>query len=607
MGGVASTFSRADLAKAEEKPQILMNRILNYVLTNISEPDVFKMQDPDTCKNFLLMTSDSLKHLFAEINLYPVEKRGKIYFARVSELTQPKRDPALKEHLASTCLAIGYFYVRIVQIFVALALSILDDPNLVGANPFAYRPVGAAPKAPGFRGGARGVLDELVERGILVDDRQGHYFVKRRSTDTSSMELMIRGVSSNKNGGVVVGYKPKSLASDEKQKTASAFTFRITEGATKKMVIRDIEYPVSRDYSGRDENLTRLVFGRVVEQRRPTKQETINVEIELTDDYELVRPYNNSTSIQSFFRNLMNDLENGRVSTIKGYEKVREEAAAAANYYYPRGAAAAAAAPIKTSGKVPELDLGPGLGALTKTRPLAHCIARSMQLLTVDASGGTGTTHICNKGFIGSRGQLPDGEAITSVAGLSALNMLFFVLSRTVGLTQRTAAELELALNTMSKVFEDPPGHTFTGAQLTRSSMGTIRGRMTRKCRGRGPATLKGADVGVARKGATSLLSYQAQHVARVDALFKQLFAVASDGTIAFNPKLLAGGIPEVERIGTEARTLLVGYYTHCEALYQSTVEQITDLGAQQVAAPYAAALGQPSRQLQGIMRMPRY
>jgi hypothetical protein len=600
MGGVASTFSRADLLKAEEKPQILMNKILNYVLTNISEPDVFKMQDPDTCKNFLLMTSDSLHHLFAEINLYPVEKRGKIYFARVSELTQPKRDPALKEHLASTCLSIGYFYVRIVQIFVALALSILDDPNLVGrpGAPFEYRPAGARPKAPGFRGGASGVLDELVNRGILIDDRQGHYIVKRRSTDTSSMELMIRSVSTNKNGGVVVGYKPKSLGSDEKQKTASAFTFRITEGNTIKMIIRDIEYPVSRDSSGRDENLTRLVFGRVVEQRRPTKQESINVQIELSDNYELMRPYNNATSLQSFFRQLMNDLENGRVSTIKGYDRVREEDAPVANYYAPRGVAAAA--PIKTSSRVPGLDLGPGLAALTKTRPIAHCIARSMQLLSVDATGGIGTTQICNKGFIGSRGQLPDGEAITSVSGMNALNMLFFVLSRTVDLTPRTSAELELALNTMSKVFEDPPGRSFTGTQLSRSSMGTIKGRQTRKCRGRGPATLKGNDVNVARRGVSSLLSYQGQHVARVDALFKQLFAVGADGTIAFNPNLLARGIPEVERIGAEARTLLVEYYTNCEALYQSTVEQIVDLGAPVASAP-------AQRPLQGILRQQRY
>lgn len=600
MGGVASTFSRGELIRAEEKPQILMNRILNYVLTNISEPDVFKMQDPDTCKNFLLMTSDSLRHLFAEINLYPVEKRGKIYFARVSELTQPKRDPALKEHLASTCLAIGYFYVRIVQIFTALALSILDDPNLVGASgaPFAYRPVGAAPRAPGFRGGMQYggayVLEELVNRGLLVDDRQGHYIVKRRSTDSGSMELVIRSVSTNKNGGVVVGYKRKSLASDEKQKTASAFTFRISEGATKKMIIKDIEYPSSRN--GRDEDLSRYVFGRLVEQRPKTRQETINVEMEMSDDYELMRPYNNATTIPSFFRQLMNDLEAGRVSTIKSYEKVKETEA---NAYMPRGAAAAAApAQFKTTGRVPELDLSASLGALTKTRPVAHCIARSMQLITVDATGGSGTSHICNKGFIGSRGQLPEGEPITSVAGLGALNMLFFVLSRTVGLTQRTSAELELALNTMSKIFEDPPGHNFTGTQLSRSSMGTIRGRQTRKCRGRGPVTLKGSDVGLARKGAAALLSFQAQHVVRVDALFKKLFAISADGTIAFNPNLLARGIPEVDRIAEEARILLVGYYTNCEALYQSTVEQLSD-----IAPPVGVAAVAP----RGILRFRGY
>ncbi len=612
MGGVASSMSRSDLVKIEEKPQILMNRILNYILTGISEPDVFKMQDPESCKNFLLLSADSLKHLFAEINLFPMEKRGKIYFARVSELTQPKRDPALKEYLGTICLSIGYFYVRIVQIFTALALTILDDPSIsaAGTGAFAYRPSGGPPRAPGFRGGG-GVLDELVTQGILTVSQSGNYKVKPRTSDTSGIEVYIIDVNSRHDGGQVTGYKQESLTSRERKAISGAFTFRISG---QKLIIQKIQIPASGDR--RDNNIPPPYYAAAYYpgMRRSAKPEVkdVNKKIELTSDYALVAPYDGkTTNLGSFFRALLLDLENRRTRPIEEYEKATDEDD---DDVRNMPAVARGAVPIRTSGRIPELDLAPSLKALKDTRPIAHCIARSMQLLNADAS----TTNICNKSFIGTRGSLPDGEPISNVPGLSAFNMLFFVLGRTVGLSQRTSTELEYALNNLSKAFEDPPGHNFTGTQLTRSSMGTIRGRVTRKCSSgrRTTGTLAPADAAIARRGASSLLSLQAGHVKRVDALFRQMFAVDSNGGVAFHPNLLARGISEVERIGSEARTLLADYYVKCEAQYQNTVEQIGSIGGQvaaaapAIAAPVAAAPVAPAAAapaLRSILRRPVY
>jgi hypothetical protein len=611
MGGVASTFSRGDLAKVEEKPQILMNRILNYILTGISDNDVFKMQDPESCKNFLMLSTDSLKHLFAEINLFPMEKRGKIYFARVSELTQPKRDPALKEYLGTICLSIGYFYVRIVQIFAALALTIIDDQSIsaAGAGAFTYRPATGAPRPPGFRGGGGGPLDDLVSLGVLTSDQRGNYKVRSRSTDSSGLEVYVIDSGSRHDGGQVTGYKQESLTAREKKPIAAAFTFRISG---QKLIIQRIQTPggdrrdnffqqppAAQYYPG---YYPGYAAGRV---SKPDVK-TINVQIELTSDYALVTPYDGkTTNIGSFFRALLIDLENRRTRPIEEYEKavVEEEDDRLGVQRVARGTL-----PFKTTGRVPELDLAPSLAALKDTRPVAHCIARSMQLLNADMM----TTNICNNGFIGRRGELPDGRAITAVPGIGTLSMLFFVFGKTIGLTQRTSAELELALNLMSKAFEEPPGHNFTGAQLRRESMSAIRGRVTRKCGSRrSTGTLDKADAAKARSGASALLSYQAQHVQKVDALFRQMFAVDSMGSIAFHPNLLARGIPEVERIGAMARTLLVEYYTRCEARYQSTVEDIKIGGLAAGGAQPVNAIYRPPRAdavpARGILRRPVY
>jgi hypothetical protein len=146
-----TTLNREEVLRQTQNPRFLMDRILKFILEEISEKDLYRMQDPQTCSKFLILTADSLERLFYSIDVEPVtSKSGKLYFQSVSSLTDPK-SPEMKEKIRSNCLALGYFYIRILQIYLALALSIIDDPQLVPGRVTSYisRPIGQRVQLPG--------------------------------------------------------------------------------------------------------------------------------------------------------------------------------------------------------------------------------------------------------------------------------------------------------------------------------------------------------------------------------------------------------------------------------------------------------------------------
>ncbi len=184
VSSLTGTLNRADLIKATQNPRFLMDKILEYMLTQINEKDVFKMSDSKTCSQFLILSAGALDQVFREIDVQPTtDKSGKLYFKKVTELTQPPRGSIEAQQRETNCLAIAYFYVRILQIYIALAYTVLDDPRIMPGSSFRYtvRPIiGQQPRefgTPGRRiaylGGALPegypwTLGILKQKGVFV-------------------------------------------------------------------------------------------------------------------------------------------------------------------------------------------------------------------------------------------------------------------------------------------------------------------------------------------------------------------------------------------------------------------------------------------------------
>lgn len=597
-----TTLNREEVLKGTQNPRFLMERILKFILEEISEKDLYRMQDPTTCSKFLILTADSLERLFYSIDVEPVtSKSGKLYFQSVSTLTDPK-SPEMKEKIRANCLALGYFYIRILQIYLALALSIIDDPQLVPGRVTSYigTPLtsrvqlpGAAVAYTGYGGnsneniilpqdlGLKGkklpemifvgdgsgpiqmgggpddfTFESLIKAGILtttVDKNKLKFSRKSNLIITTSQQNGTTGIVSEESlfnqpiagpYGQQVSLKPKISIILEKRSGIS------------RIIIQEIVYPS---------------YGRLQQSR-------INVKLPLDSEYDPVDITKYGT-LPTFFDRVLTELSQGKTSILDSLTSVVEKNESETNYAKLRGKNRQLI-PLVASSKDPMLDFGESVKAL-EVKPLAHCVARSFQLLNIDALGSTvpksARSHICQTKFLESATILVPGEdeSITKIPGLKALNFLFFVLNKTVRLSDRTKIEYEAALQELSEAFSDK---TFTGSD---GKMQSITSKTDSSC-----GSLKGKEVilgqngiAAARKGVSQLWGYQLQHAIKVEQIFKKLFridtSIKGQVGIGFNPFIIKGGIPAIEKISEEARILLVQYYSNCEKIYKTAVKQI--------------------------------
>jgi hypothetical protein len=608
MGGAVSSLDRQAVIRATEQPRFLMNSILDYIIKNIRENDVFRMQDPSVCKEFLLLSADSLDRLFKHIDVNPqTDRSGKIYFERVGRLTSPAEGSPAASKRKLTCLAIAYFYVRILQIYLALAFTLIDDPALVpGRAPPA---LGAFPGnraiLPGRevgvyqRGGAgedKFTFSNLIEKNVLVE----------KTSDTlafvSDPDLIINRDSSDRDRrGTILLLRAPGLG-QPKVPSKGAVLIRLkspsTDGAGRTIPARIF---ITSVWKLQPEYIAGAVYGQPMPGLLREKEDEFepNLQLDLNDNFKSLKSpykYRDNSELHKVFKQLIKDLEDPSVgtkyltssSTVARREvarKKREEGAAT------EGVAAKAAARVtsdlKEGTSEKALRFQESVKLISSVRPLAHCIGRSFQLLDVDALGSkipkSARTHICQSKFeTGSGGYLaaPPGSSIADIPGLKAMNFLFFVLEQVIHLSGKTEPQLRATLSALSEVYGGKPLAT---PKVDIDTMATIRPRPVERCSGTAAGQaryLNPGGISIARGGVGRLWSYQRAHAAKVEAIFKKLFDIRKSGSqyaLAINENLFNKGIPEVEKISDEARDLLTGYYGECEQIYQDTVKVLTE------------------------------
>jgi hypothetical protein len=589
MGGAASSLDRQAVIRATAEPRFLMNSILEYIIKNIRDNDVFRMQDQTVCKEFLLLSADSLDRLFKHIDVNPqTDKSGKIYFERVGRLTAPAEGSPAAEKRKLTCLAIAYFYVRILQIYLALAFTLIDDPALVpGRAPPA---LGAFPGnraiLPGRevgvfqRGGAVFTFQTLIDKGVL---KQG------RNTNTlefvGNPDLIVERDSSRPDRhGVVYLLREVSLGSG-KQKSTGAVKIHLkdpgadSKGSARIQIVGIQSVPAPAPYA------------------QPPKYTPLDnpYELDLSDTLGSLRDpfrYDGFSRLTTVFTQLIRDLENPSVSVVaklrstiaRTAQKRKEEDKEERDVGAAAKAAARVASDLKEGTSEKALRFQESVKLISSVRPLAHCISRSFQLLDVDALGSkvpkSARTHICQSKFdTGSGGYMaaPPGSSITDIPGLKAMNFLFFVLEQVIHLSGKTEPQLRATLSALSEVYGGKP---LAAPNMDIDTMSTIRPKALEACATSGGQVryLNPGGISVARGGVGRLWSYQRVHAAKVEGIFKKLFNIGRSGdkfALTFNENLFKKGIPEVEKISEEARNLLTQYYGECEGIYQDTVSKL--------------------------------
>lgn len=585
VGSISPSLDRKAVLRDTSRPAYLMNRIFKYITEEFTEKDLFKLQDEATCREFLILGADSLQHFFTEIQLQPTaDKSGKIYFAKISDITNP-RDAEEKQIVRNNCLALSYFYVRLLQIYVALGLTLVDNASLIpGEKKYIQeRKPGVTRLAPGaaisfgspsgMRGGASAPIITANELGLKGGNLPKMIYVGRGgATPFTFDELVKAGILDTTLGGnryIVHGYPNLNIVATGTSGTLIDSNYVSPQAAA-------APYPglYGRTQTVQPSITFNLMMGpdgrpviQISQLTSPTPDKTlanVGINILLTmDNYE---PQDSTIpALPEFFKIIMNEWTSGNASTLTS---IKERTSRRLGPSGPR---------------VSALDYESSISAL-KAKPLAHCLARSFQLLQIDALGPkiprAARSYICNTKFVQESLKTPalsSGDPITKIPGINAFNFLFFVLEKSVQLSERTREEYERSIKQLATIYSDrvPEFDVGTGtAMMSQIKYGKPGCQVRDK-----DTIIQGDAIKRARKGVASLWAYQVQHAKRVEEIFRKLFRIEKGPSgqigISINPILIAKGIPALEVVAAETRKLLLDYYSNCENIYQMTVASL--------------------------------
>ena len=128
MGNYASksqSITREQLLKSTENSRDFTNKLFNVMISKLTPEDFLKLSKSQTCSSFVFLMADSIGKMFDNLQIHPKRDKdtGIVFFQKVDVLR------AQTAESRQLCIIIAYFYVRVFQIFGALAMTIIDDPS----------------------------------------------------------------------------------------------------------------------------------------------------------------------------------------------------------------------------------------------------------------------------------------------------------------------------------------------------------------------------------------------------------------------------------------------------------------------------------------------
>jgi len=579
VGAPGGTFglTRADVLKATDQPRLLVNRLFSFFAEKFAQKDLLALGNPTRCSEYIFVMADALDRLFYELRIEPgQDKKGILFFRKSAEITRAEPESAEGQQRRTLCLSLAFFYIRIFQIYASLALSVNDDASYGSGSgsgfPFAAATTGrlGAMAAPGLEGyvtsGGSATVSDTVTRGGSTDENIGKFAIlKNYLTRDRSRPLGTFIFDRYPNIIINVRTEKKNLTIF-KTNTTSQGPFAIT-------------CDLSIRLSGLNADKRMLTFAnfKAAESSYSERLKThgpFGLYVKKSDEYTYETDSGESVE-DLIFRVLVaaTDVAMG----IRAPQRVRLAPGAP-------GAPGAPAAPgAHVNVGIPDgLKTSLILASLKKVpKPLAHCVARSLQLLNIDALSAAKLptevrTSICKLKFEAAQGSIPDiGREITSSPGISALQQLFFdrISSGKPTMSEESTGSYQTFVKTMAEQFAENPSSATV-------HLGSVINRADKMCSSTGitkkDKILTVTDtnaIRLAQQSIQTLWKFQIDHDQKVLEILSNLVVVTKvpgDGIkIGLNPLILKTGNPGVAILAKQARDLLVKYYSNCETAFR--------------------------------------
>jgi hypothetical protein len=616
-------LTREMVLKSTEQIRLVIDYAMRVMLEKITPRDLLNLANPNECSKYVIVIGNAFDHLFRSIDVVPLIK-GKapqtIYFQKLDILAgrtstgSKEVDEMYKQHRLQICKVLAYFFTRFFQIFAALALSVFDDANVASYGtgqllPSGFQMPGAFGPVFGRGGGddgyssaneeqlqqqsGGGTIQEVFDR-ILESTKRT---VKTLDGDTYAdfRKMRVSNVS-----GLEVYYRESP--SDVRQGRIS-----LVDGGSEKLAVK-VGIQTQGNYFKVNPQIIYRQYGRST-----TIDGIYTMEFKFDNERYMLSSttarfikgsnYKLSTAIYEMLNYFHNRSGSSDFEELIRRDKTEERKVRYSNpdeKFHRRWEYGGITRSLN-SGQIPS-EIRPIFEALHgQTRPVAHCIARSLQLVSLDAlagqAGRQAFSHICNVKFLGTKPTgLPEpGKELSGSSGMRALETLFKVMGPdgTAQLTDETRQEYLDFLQKLGHLYQ--PGRQVSEQSFTKLINESDKRLCSRLQDTQRIMTLTGAEMEIAKQGVMALWKRQLEHAREVDRTFAQMFIVDGTNQIRIHPNILHLGVPGLDAIAAHARQVLAKYYVDCEGAYQESAMKIMLTRFPPAAPTPAAAAAAPA------------
>jgi hypothetical protein len=121
---MGNLFTKSLPPATPEGVKFILNTILQEMFKRADFIDLYSLADPERCKRYIVVAETALQKLFVKIRLNP--KLGADGTFMVQKLEGLQRKNPLGDDQPRYCLELAFYFIRIFQIYAALALSVMD-------------------------------------------------------------------------------------------------------------------------------------------------------------------------------------------------------------------------------------------------------------------------------------------------------------------------------------------------------------------------------------------------------------------------------------------------------------------------------------------------
>lgn len=596
--------TREQLLRNSAVPRLMINDIFNTMIQKITPIDILNLANSTKCSSYVFAMAETLDNLFKGLKIQPRRDRqsGVIVFQKLDDLKKQSE----KSESRSICLTLAYYYIRIFQIFGALALTVVDDPGsaeVLGAIqrvPQKQQVIPGRGFQPAFVGGADGLgkylplksanlADIPTKLKIILQNKYGYsiYLVDQNEDERDLFYFITREKQSYNLFREYDYYYMKAKVTVNQ----GSIGFRKEENYKNEAIFKMENYSIEPKVQF-DRQLLQTIQKELGKKAKGYKlvKDSDNIWYVLDDGQQYIF----KNAIPYLFNKISKEINN-LIQKIPARQTESRERQQPQYYGQQYGQTIVGElGPLQTDYIIKTLQTFQSTAKSSESKALSFCTARALQLLdATKIQRPTATTPpaafsgICLPSLSSAPLSIPQpGSRLDKVPGLHALEQLYhtnhYVKDGKFHVDVPTSDdEYAKFLQSISNLFGKPQQKTVTKFQEIAAADPPARcaEAVKKYLQISNPKTI-GEVISIINR----MFGRQLSHTKNViEFMRKYLINIqtvnvggAKQTVFLLHPRILQNGIAEVNQVGKMARQLLLNYYTDCESAYKQGIQIIS-------------------------------